>query len=182
MVPTAIRKRRQIILQKKSDTSQFVIKNLCYWIIIDLGCYCFFTYLGIKFRFYELNALIKYVYLIPYENFIPINHSVIRISEGRWNYCSSLWPAQQQNRDSQKTCYKYKHMRKWMVDFFNKSESRCIKIDRDNSIRITKIWNLFLFPTCSSSANKLTCYWVHPGWKIVWLINEWNFILNIAYE
>ena len=36
---------------------------------------------------------------------------------------------------------KYKEMQKWMVEFFNKSESRGIKIARDKSIRITKSIN-----------------------------------------
>ena len=34
---------------------------------------------------------------------------------------------------------KYKHMRKSMVEFHSKSESRGIKIDRVDSIRITKL-------------------------------------------
>ena len=39
------------------------------------------------------------------------------ISEGRRN-CSTLWPAQQRNRDSQETYVtKYKNMRKWIVEF-----------------------------------------------------------------
>ena len=33
---------------------------------------------------------------------------------------------------------KYKNMRKWMVEFFRKSESYGHTISRDNSIRITK--------------------------------------------
>ena len=37
---------------------------------------------------------------------------------------------------------KYKYMRKWMVEFFIKSQSRVIKIARVNSIRMTKSINL----------------------------------------
>ena len=37
---------------------------------------------------------------------------------------------------------KYKHMRKWMVEFLRKIENRGIKIDRENSIIITKSINL----------------------------------------
>ena len=37
---------------------------------------------------------------------------------------------------------KYKHMRKWIVEFLSKSESRCNEITRVNSIRITKSINL----------------------------------------
>ena len=40
---------------------------------------------------------------------------------------------------------KYKHMRKWMVEFLSKSESRGVKIDRGNSIRITKLSIYFNF-------------------------------------
>ena len=37
---------------------------------------------------------------------------------------------------------KYKYMRKWMVEFLRKSQSRVIKIARVNSIRMTKSVNL----------------------------------------
>ena len=40
---------------------------------------------------------------------------------------------------------KYKYMRKWMVEFLSKSQSRVIKIAGVNSIRMTKSINLFLF-------------------------------------
>ena len=36
---------------------------------------------------------------------------------------------------------KYKYMRKWMVEFLNKSQSRVIKIARINLIRMTKSIN-----------------------------------------
>ena len=35
---------------------------------------------------------------------------------------------------------KYKNIRKWMVDFLRKFENRAIKIGRDNSILVTKIY------------------------------------------
>ena len=60
-----------------------------------------------------------------------------QISEGRRN-CSTLWPAQQRNRDSRETCYQYKNMRKRMVNFFRKFENRGIKIARFNSLLISK--------------------------------------------
>ena len=67
------------------------------------------------------------------------------ISEGRRN-CSTLWPAQKRNRDSQGTYVtKYKHMRKWIVEFLRKFESRGIKIARVNSILITKIHQIYQF-------------------------------------
>ena len=37
---------------------------------------------------------------------------------------------------------KYKYMRKWMVEFFSKSQSRVIKIARINSIRMKKSFKL----------------------------------------
>ena len=37
-----------------------------------------------------------------------------------------------------KHIFKYKHMRKWMVEFFREFENRGIKISRVNSILITK--------------------------------------------
>ena len=40
---------------------------------------------------------------------------------------------------------KYKHIRKWMVEFLRKFENRGIKIARVNSMRITKSINLFQF-------------------------------------
>ena len=39
----------------------------------------------------------------------------------------------------EKNIVKYKHVRKWMVEFLSKSESRDIKIARVNSIRIIKL-------------------------------------------
>ena len=49
------------------------------------------------------------------------------ISDRRRN-CSALWPAQQQNPDSQEHITKYKNMRKLMVEFLRKFENRDIKI------------------------------------------------------
>ena len=37
---------------------------------------------------------------------------------------------------------KYKHVQNWMVEFFSKSQSFCIKFARVNSIRMTKSVNL----------------------------------------
>ena len=71
------------------------------------------------------------------------NVSLSKISEGMQN-CLSLWPAQQRNRGqhSNEHVTKYKNMRKWMVEFLTKSESRDDKIVRVNSIRISKYINL----------------------------------------
>ena len=65
-------------------------------------------------------------------------------SEGRLN-CSTLWPAQQRNRESQEHITKYKHIRKWMVEILRKLENRGIKIAQVNWIRITKSINLLKF-------------------------------------
>ena len=65
------------------------------------------------------------------------------ISERRRN-CSTLWPAQQQNRDLRKHVTKHKNMWEWMVEFLRKFENRGIKIARVNSILITKSINLQL--------------------------------------
>ena len=71
------------------------------------------------------------------------------------NY-STLWPVQQRSRDSQVSAYKpiytynytkYQHIRKWMDEFLRKNENRGIKIDRVNSIRITKSIHQFKFFT-----------------------------------
>ena len=43
---------------------------------------------------------------------------------------------------------KYNHMRKWMAEFISKSESRGNKIDRVNSIRMTKS-TYFLYFLCA---------------------------------
>ena len=56
---------------------------------------------------------------------------------------------------------KYKYMRKWMLEFLRKFENRGIKIDRVNSIRITKSINLLYFCTvlgfrCDVDIFKLT--------------------------
>ena len=62
--------------------------------------------------------------------------------------CSSLWPAQQQNRDSQQAYVtKYKNIRKFMIEFFQKFESRDDKIAWVNSIHIKKSINLLKFFT-----------------------------------
>ena len=57
------------------------------------------------------------------------------------------------DRHSNETLYirkyitNYKHMRKWMVEFLRKSESRGIKIDPVNSIRIIK--SIILLSVCT---------------------------------
>ena len=65
---------------------------------------------------------------------------------------------------------KYKIMRKWMVEVLRKSDSRGDKIDRVNSIRITKSINLLLFCTLLGSVvikGDFSCS-VHL-WKSLWL-------------
>ena len=49
----------------------------------------------------------------------------------RLNY-STLWPAQQRNRDSHETRYKTENMRKSKIEFIRKFENRSIKIIRLN--------------------------------------------------
>ena len=62
---------------------------------------------------------------------------------------------------------KYKYMRKWMVGFLSKSQSRVIKFARVNSIRMTKSINLLKFLVFRSSrwrhledsfSDEATCY------------------------
>ena len=53
-------------------------KNIGYG-IIELISYCFI--INLKFSFNELNAIVKYVSLTPYKNFVPI-YSYLSI-EGR---------------------------------------------------------------------------------------------------
>ena len=49
---------------------------------------------------------------------------------------------------SLRKCYKYKHMRKRMVEFLRKSESRGNKIARVNAIRISNLSIYFNFLDC----------------------------------
>ena len=76
---------------------------------------------------------------IPFKNIVPIYPYLI--SEG-WRNCANLWPVQQQPVALCKHVTKYKHMRKWMVEFFRKSESCGFKIARVNSICIAKSINI----------------------------------------
>ena len=64
-----------------------------------------FLYLGIGFLRVTVSLLCRLQAVSKLH--VPIYPCLI--SEGRWN-CSSLWPAQQQNSDSQDTCYQYKNM------------------------------------------------------------------------
>ena len=50
-----------------------------------------------------------------------------------------LKPASNEIAYLRKHVTKYKHMRKWMVEFLSKSKRRGIEIDRVNSIHITKL-------------------------------------------
>ena len=73
--------------------------------------------------------------MIQYKDFVPIYPYLI--SEG-----DEIVRACNRHRDETvaltKHVTKYKYMRKWMVEFLSKSQSRVIKIGRVNSIRMTK--------------------------------------------
>ena len=73
--------------------------------------------------------------MIQYKDFVPIYPYLI--SEG-----DEIVRACDRHRDETVTLTKHvtkhKHMRKWMVEFLSKSQSRVIKIAGVNSIRMTK--------------------------------------------
>ena len=77
--------------------------------------------------------------MIQYKDFVPIYPYLI--SEG-----DEIVRACDRHRDETVTLTKhvakYKYLRKWMVKFLSKSQSRIIKIARVNSIRMTKSINL----------------------------------------
>ena len=108
--------------------------------IIELIYYCFLTNLAIQFLFHKLNYLIKNVSLIQYKDLVPIYPYLI--SEG-----DEIVRACDRHCDETVTLTKhvtkYKYMRKWMVQFLSKSQSRVIKFARVNSIRMSKSINLF---------------------------------------
>ena len=81
----------------------------------------------------------KNVSLIQYKNFVPIYPYLT--SEGDeivWDY-GRYWD---ETVTLAKHVTKYKYMRKWMVEFLSKSQSRVINIARVNSIRMTKFVKL----------------------------------------
>ena len=107
--------------------------------LIELIFYCFLINLGILFLIHKLNYLIKNVSLIQYKDFVLILPYLI--SEG-----GEIFRACDRHRNETLTLTKhvtkYKYMRKWMVEFLSKSQSRIIKIARVNSIRMIKSINL----------------------------------------
>ena len=107
--------------------------------IIELICYCVLTNLGIEYLIHKLNYLIKNVLSKQYQDFVPIYPYLI--SEG-----DEIVRACDRHRNETVTLTKhvtkYKYIRKWMVEFINKSQSRVIKITRINSIHMTKSINL----------------------------------------
>ena len=107
--------------------------------IIELICYCFLTNLGIQFIVHKLNYPIKNVSLIQYKDFVTIYLYLISEGDEIVRACDRHWD---ETVTLTKHVTKYKYMRKWMVEFLSKSQSRVIKIIRVNSIRMTKSINL----------------------------------------
>ena len=107
--------------------------------IIELICYCFLTNLGIKFLVHKFNYLIKNVSLIQYKDFVLIYLYVISEGDEIVRACDQHWD---ETVTLTKHVTKHKYMRKWMVEFLSKSQSRAIKIAWVNSIRMTKSINL----------------------------------------
>ena len=78
---------------------------------------------------------------MQYKDFVPIYQYLYIISEADEivRACDRHWD---ETLTLTKHVTKYKFMRKWMVEFVSKSQSRVIKIARVNSIRMTKSINL----------------------------------------
>ena len=75
----------------------------------------------------------QYKDLVPiYQNLISEGDEIVRACDRHRNETVTLT----------KHVTKYKYMRKWMVSFLSKSQSRVIKLFEFNSIRMTKAINL----------------------------------------
>ena len=85
------------------------------------------------------NYLIKNVSLIQYKDFVPIYPYLISEGDDIVRACDRHWD---ETVTFTKHVTKYKYMRKWMVEFLSKSQSRVIKFARVNLIRMTKYINL----------------------------------------
>ena len=72
---------------------------------------------------------------MPFENFDPI---LPYLSWRETKLFGLVTGTAKKQRLSGNMLPKFEHMRKWMVKFLIRSESRGIKISRVNSIRITK--------------------------------------------
>ena len=145
-------------------------KNPGYW-IIELICYCFLTNLGIQFLVHKLNYLIKNLSLIQYKAYVLFYPYLI--SEG-----DEIVRACDRHCDETVTLTKhvtkYKYMRKWMVEFLSKSQSRVTKIascylnSHDQIYQFTLI-SCVLFLAMTSS-RVLVFWWGHlliiPPWWI----------------
>ena len=77
--------------------------------------------------------------MIQYKDFVPIypyqiseRDEIVRACDRHRNETVTLT----------KHVTKYKYMQKWMIEFLSKSQSRVIKFDRVNSIRMPKSINL----------------------------------------
>ena len=88
---------------------------------------------------HKLNYLIKNVSLIQYKDFVPLypyliseGDEIVRAYDRHWDETVTFT----------KHVTKCKYMRKWMVEFLSKSQSRDIKIAWVNSIRKTQSINL----------------------------------------
>ena len=76
---------------------------------------------------------------MQYKEFVPIYPYLISEADEIVRACDRHWD---ETVTLTKHVTKYKYMRKWMVEFVSKSQSRVIKIARVNSIRMTKSINL----------------------------------------
>ena len=81
----------------------------------------------------------KNVSLIQYKDFVPIYPYLISEADEIVRACDRHWD---ETVTPTKHVTKYKYMRKWMVEFLSKSQSRVIKIARVNAICMTKSINL----------------------------------------
>ena len=73
--------------------------------------------------------------MTQYKNLVPIYPYLIREEDEIVQACDRH---RNETVTLTKHVTKYKYMRKWMVEFLSKSQSRVIKIALVNSIRMTK--------------------------------------------
>ena len=126
-----IKLTREILVPRFSNFLRYSTINFCMFLYLET---CFLTVTV------SLLCRVQAASKIHVLNYFDL------ISEGR--------PAQQRHSNDwhsnetvtlRKHVTKYKNMQKWMVEFLRKFENRGIKIDRVNSIHITKSVNLQIF-------------------------------------
>ena len=109
---------------------------------------------------------------MQYKNFVPIYPYLISEGDEIVRACDRHWD---ETVTLTKHVTKYKYMRKWIVEFLSKSQSRVIKIGR-NSIRMTKSINNFNF-VCAVPRDDViesTRYLMRwPGIIPPWLHTTW---------